>query len=79
MRYSSLKYIHKWEIDKTSGKRTHEMAFRDESSKEPIDNAEVELRSQRSSITKSFGLDFIAYAIESESQTFKEAMSTPEA
>ena len=30
----------------------------------------------RSRISKSFGPDFIAYAIESESQTFKEAMST---
>ena len=28
--------------------------------------------------SKSFGPDFIAYAIESEPQTFKEAMSTPE-
>ena len=36
-------------------------------------------RSQRSRISKSFGPDFIAYAIESEPQTFKEVMSTPEA
>ena len=55
------------------------MAFRDENPEEPIVNAEIELRrSQRSRISKSFGSDFIAYAIESESQ-FKEAMSTPEA
>ena len=32
-----------------------------------------------SRISKSFGPDFIAYAIESESQIFKEAMSTLEA
>ena len=47
---------------------------------EPIVNAKIEpRRSQRSRISKSFGLDFIAYAIESESQTFKKAMSTLEA
>ena len=65
---------------KTSEKRTHEMAFRDESSEEPIVNVEIESRrSQRSRISKSFGQDFITYAIESEPQTFKEAMSIPEA
>ena len=35
-------------------------------------------RSQRSRILKSFDPHFIAYAIESEPQIFKEAMSTPE-
>ena len=71
-------FPYKWETDKTSGKRTHEMAFRDESPEEPIVNAEIEpRRSQRSRISKSFGPDFIAYAIESEPQTFKEAMSNP--
>ena len=45
--------------------------------KEPFDNAEVEIRrSQKSRISKSFGPDFIAYAIESEPQIFKEAMFT---
>ena len=54
------------------------MTFRDESPEEPIVNAESEpRRSQRSRISKSFGPDFIAYAIESGPQTFKEAMSTP--
>ena len=49
-------------------------------SNEPIVNTEVEpRRSQRSRISKSFSLDFIEYAIESEPQTFKEAMFTPEA
>jgi len=73
-------FPYKWETDKTSGKRTHEMAFRDESPDEPIVNAKIEpRRSQRSRISTSFGLDFIAYAIESDPQTFKEAMSTPEA
>ena len=56
------------------------MAFRNESPEEPIVNAETEpRRSQRSRISKSFGPDFIVYAIESEPQTFKEAMFTPEA
>ena len=56
------------------------MAFRDESPEEPIVNAKIELRrSQRSRISKSFGSDFITYTIENEPQTFKEAMSTPEA
>ena len=69
-------FPYKREADKSSGKRTHEMAFRDESLKEPIGNAEVEpRRSQRSRISKSFGSDFIAYAIEREPQTFKEVMS----
>ena len=71
-------FSYKREEDKTFGKRTHEMTFRGESPKEPIGNAEVEpRRSQR--ISKSFGPNFIAYAIESEPQTFKKAMSTPKA
>ena len=36
-------------------------------------------RSQRSRISKSFGQNFMAYAIEREPQIFKEDMSTPEA
>jgi len=72
-------FTYKREEDTTSKKRTHEMTFRDESPKEPIANAEVELRrSQRSRISKSFSPDFIAYAIKSEPQIFKEIMSTPE-
>ena len=73
-------FLYKRETEKTSGKRTHEMAFSDESPKEPIVNAKIEpRRGQRSRISKSFGPYFIAYAIESEPQTFKETMSTPEA
>ena len=62
-------FPYKREEEKTSGKRTYEIAFRDESPKEPIDNAEVEPRSrdQESQIL----LVRIAYAIESEPQTFK--------
>jgi len=56
------------------------MAFRDKSHNKPIVNVKIEpRRSQRSRISKSFGPNFIAYAIESEPQTFKEAMSIPEA
>ena len=56
------------------------MTFRDESPEEPTVNAEMEpRRSQKSRISKSFCSDFIAYAIKSEPQTFKEAMSTLEA
>ena len=69
----------KRETDKTSGKRTHEIEFRDESPEEPIVNVKIEpRRSKRSRSSKSFGPDFITNAIESEPQTFKEAMSTPE-
>ena len=70
-------FSYKREEDKTSGKRTHEMAFRQEIPKKSIGNAKVEpRRSQRSRISKSFGPDFIAYTIKGEPQTFKEAMST---
>jgi len=62
-----------------SGKRTHEIAFRDEGPSEPTVDSKVEPRSKRSKNSKSFGPDFIAYAIESESQTFKEVISTLEA
>ena len=63
--------------EKTSGRRTHEVAFKDESTKEPIVNAKIEpRRSQRSRISKYFGPDFIAYAIESKPQTFKEAIQS---
>ena len=60
-------FSYKWETDKTSGKRTHEMTFKDESPEKPIVNAKIEpRRNQRSRFSKSFGPDFIAYAIESE-------------
>ena len=47
-------FSYKREIDKTSGKRTHEMAFRDESPGEPIVNVEIEPR--RSQISRSQNL-----------------------
>ena len=70
-------FLYKQKEEKTSGKRTHETAFRNERPNEPTVNAKVEpRRSQRSRISKSFGPDFIAYALESEPQIFKEATST---
>jgi len=72
-------FLYKWEENKTSEKRTHETIFRDERPSGPTVNTEVEpRRSQRSRISKSFGPDFVAYALESEPQIFKEIMSTPE-
>ena len=44
-------FLYKREEDKTSGKRTHEMVFRDESPNEPIDNTKLnqeEARAQES-------------------------------
>jgi len=73
-------FPYKWKGDKTFEKRTLEASFRDEGPSGPTVNAEVEPRkSQRSRISKSFGSDFLAYALESELQIFKEAMLTPEA
>ncbi|KAL0534104.1 hypothetical protein IC582_028385 [Cucumis melo] len=43
-------------------------------------NKDEELRrSKRMRISKSFGPDFVTYLLENEPQTFKEAMSSPEA
>ena len=51
-------FSYKWEEDKTSDKRIHEMAFRVEEPNEPTINAGVEpRRSQRSRISKSFSPD----------------------
>ena len=73
-------FPYKRKEDKTSGHRTHETVFMVEGPSGPTVNAEVEpRRSQRSRISKSFGPDFVAYALESETQTFNEVMSTPEA
>ena len=68
-------FLYKRKEDKTFGKRLHEIAFRDEGPIELTIDAEVEPRkSKRSRISK-----FLAYAIESEPQIFKEIMSTLEA
>jgi len=64
-------FLYKQEEDKTSGKRIHEIAFRDEV------NVETEpRRNMRSRISKSFGLNFIAYTLASEPRAYKEAIST---
>ena len=53
--------------------------FRDEGRSEPTVKAEVEPRkSKRSKIFKSFSPDFVAYALESEPQIFKDVISIPE-
>ena len=63
-----------------SEKRTHEIAFKNEESSEPTVDAEVEPRRNKIlKISKFFGPNFIAYAVESRAQTFKKVMSTPEA
>ena len=47
-------FSYKREEDKTSGKKTHEMTFKNESPKEPIGHAKVKpRRSQRLRISKS--------------------------
>jgi len=73
-----LIFPYKQEENNASGKRTHEIAFRDEGLSEPTVNVKVEpRRSKRSRISKSFGLNFITYALESEPQIFKEGTFTP--
>ena len=60
--------------------RIHKTTFGDKEPNKSIVNAEVELRrSQKSRISKSFGPNFITYALESEPQIFKVVMSTSEA
>jgi len=59
-------FPYKWEGNNVSGKRTHEIAFKDEGPSEPTVDAKVELRSKRSKNSKFFGPDFIAYAFENE-------------
>ena len=70
-------FSYKLEEYKTSEKRTHETVFRDEGPSEPTIDTKVELiSSKRSRISKSFGLNFVAYTLETESQIFKEVTST---
>ena len=44
-----------------------------------LTNNEEPRRSKRMRISKSFGPDYLTYLLENEPQTFKEAMSSPEA
>jgi len=68
-------FPYKREEDKTSGKRTHETLFRDESLYEPTVNAEAEpRRNTRSRIFKSFNSDFIACTLKSKPQIYKKAI-----
>jgi len=73
-------FLYKWEENNASGKRTHEIVFRDERLSKPIVDVKVEpKKSKRSKIYKFFSPGFIVYAVEIEPQTFKEVMSTPKA
>ena len=66
-------FPYKQEEDKTSGKRTYEIAFRDKGPSEQTIDVKVEpRRSKISKIFKSFGSDFIAYTFKSELQYIKE-------
>ena len=56
-------FSYKRKEDNTSEKRTHETAFRYKGLSEMIIDAKVELRSKRSRISKSFNLNFVAYAL----------------
>jgi len=71
-------FPYKWEENNASRKRIYETTFKDKGPSELTVNAEVEARSKRSRISKSFGPDFTTYALESEPQIFKKVMSTPE-
>ncbi|KAK9158341.1 hypothetical protein Scep_004915 [Stephania cephalantha] len=52
----------------------------DDASSSNLQNKDDEIRkSKRTKVAKSFGPDFLTYMLESEPQTFKEAMSMPEA
>jgi len=73
-------FPYKLEENNAYEKRTHEIALRDEGPNEQTIDAEVKSRkSKRSKISKFFGSNFIAYALESKLLTFKETIFTPEA
>jgi len=59
-------------------KKKHEIVFKDKGPTERIIYAKVEPRKgRRSKVSKSFGPNCIAYALESKPQIFKEAKLTP--
>ena len=60
-----------------SSKRTHDTAIG--SSQGQQDDDDEPRRNKRTRTSKSFGLDFLTYLLEDEPQSFKEAMSSPEA
>ena len=59
-----------------SSKRTHDTAI---SSSQGQQDDDEPRHSKRTRISKSFGPDFLTYLLEDEPQSFKEAMSSPEA
>ena len=62
--------------ESNSSKRTHDIAI--DSSQGQQDDDEPR-RCKRTRTSKSFGPDFLTYLLEDEPQSFKEAMSSPEA
>ena len=74
-------FPHKMYCEARLQKRSFD-AITSESQNRPNDelNKDEELRrSKRMRISKSFGPDFVTYLLKNEPQTFKEAMSSPEA
>ena len=62
--------------ESNSSKRTHDTAI---SSSQGQQDDDEPRRSKRARTSKNFGLDFLMYLLEDEPQSFKEAMSSPEA
>ena len=59
-----------------SSKRTHDTAIGNSQGQQDDDEPR---RSKRTRTSKYFGPDFLTYLLEDEPQSFKEAMSSPEA
>ena len=62
--------------ESNSSKRTHDTAIGSSQGQQDDDEPK---RSKRTRTSKSFGPDFLTYLLEDEPQSFKEAMSSPEA
>ena len=77
-------FLNKKVVDSSSCKRTYDTAS--SSPQNNIKNEYIEKdddleprHNQKTKISKSFGLDFLTYMLESEPKNFAEAVSTPEA
>ena len=62
--------------ESNTSKITHDAAIGNSQDQQDDD---VPRRSKRTRTSKSFGIDFLTYLLEDEPQSFKEAMSSPEA
>ena len=69
-------FPHKSTQGSNSSKRTHDTAISNSQGQQDDDEP---IRSKRTRISKSFGPYFLTYLLEDEPQSFKEAMSSPEA